>query len=126
MRRAQRALADFLPLIDWPRFRRVNLNEEVEIASAEIAASPAVTTARPFCGCCARMRAVETACCRQDAKPTSPHVRIPGSARDATRTARTHARAWRSVRRRWTAAAHGLSIGVPPFVADVALAIRRA
>ena len=30
MRRAQRALADFLPLMDWPHFRRGNLNEEIE------------------------------------------------------------------------------------------------
>jgi mannan endo-1,4-beta-mannosidase len=33
MRRAQRALADFLPLVDWPRFRRGNLNEEIETDS---------------------------------------------------------------------------------------------
>jgi mannan endo-1,4-beta-mannosidase len=30
MRRAQRALAGFLPLVDWGRFRRRNLNEEIE------------------------------------------------------------------------------------------------
>ena len=30
MRRAQRAMADFLPLIDWLRFRRSNLNEEID------------------------------------------------------------------------------------------------
>jgi hypothetical protein len=30
MRRAQRSLADFLPLVDWPHFRRGNLNEEIE------------------------------------------------------------------------------------------------
>jgi len=31
MRVAQRAMADFLPLIDWPRFRRRNLNAEVKV-----------------------------------------------------------------------------------------------
>ncbi|MFC0410814.1 glycoside hydrolase 5 family protein [Roseomonas elaeocarpi] len=31
MRRAQRALAGFLPLIQWDRFHRRNLNEEVEV-----------------------------------------------------------------------------------------------
>ncbi len=31
MRAAQQAMAGFLPLIDWPRFRRRNLNEEVEL-----------------------------------------------------------------------------------------------
>jgi mannan endo-1,4-beta-mannosidase len=31
MRRAQKALADFLPLIDWPRFRRRTLSGEVRV-----------------------------------------------------------------------------------------------
>jgi mannan endo-1,4-beta-mannosidase len=31
MRRAQRAMADFLPLVDWTRFRRRNLNGEVRV-----------------------------------------------------------------------------------------------
>ncbi len=33
MRAAQKSLADFLPLIDWNRFQRRNLNCEVELAS---------------------------------------------------------------------------------------------
>jgi len=37
MRAAQRAMADFLPLIDWTRFRRRNLNEEVEVSGAKVA-----------------------------------------------------------------------------------------
>jgi mannan endo-1,4-beta-mannosidase len=37
MRQAQRALAGFLPMIDWPLFRRVNLNEEVKAAGANAA-----------------------------------------------------------------------------------------
>ena len=36
MRRAQSALAGFLPLIDWPRFRRRNLNEEVRVSSPAV------------------------------------------------------------------------------------------
>ncbi len=34
MRAAQRALADFLPLLDWTRFQRRNLNTEVELSDA--------------------------------------------------------------------------------------------
>lgn len=37
MREAQRALATFLPLIDWPRFRRRNLNEEIEVSAPGLA-----------------------------------------------------------------------------------------
>jgi len=36
MRRAQKAMADFLPLIDWPRFRRRNLSEEVKAAGHHV------------------------------------------------------------------------------------------
>ncbi|EYD76595.1 hypothetical protein Rumeso_01553 [Rubellimicrobium mesophilum DSM 19309] len=38
MRRAQSALAGFLPLIDWPRFRRRNLNEEVRTSTPAVRA----------------------------------------------------------------------------------------
>ncbi|GAC1338223.1 MAG: hypothetical protein NVSMB18_04280 [Acetobacteraceae bacterium] len=38
MRRAQRSLADFLPLIDWPRFRRRILNGELGCSDPDIAA----------------------------------------------------------------------------------------
>lgn len=38
MRRAQRALAGFLPLIDWTRFRRRNLNDEIEVSTPAVAA----------------------------------------------------------------------------------------
>ncbi|MFT8243716.1 hypothetical protein [Roseomonas sp. BN140053] len=31
MRRAQQALAGFLPLVDWPRFHRRNLNDEITV-----------------------------------------------------------------------------------------------
>lgn len=37
MRRAQAALARFLPLIDWPRFRRRNLSDAVECSDASVA-----------------------------------------------------------------------------------------
>ncbi|TCZ61312.1 glycoside hydrolase 5 family protein [Roseicella aquatilis] len=37
MRRAQRAMAEFLPLLDWPRFARVNLNEEIETEADTVA-----------------------------------------------------------------------------------------
>lgn len=37
MRRAQGELARFLPLIDWPRFRRRNLNEEIVASHRDLA-----------------------------------------------------------------------------------------
>jgi hypothetical protein len=38
MRRAQRALAGFLPLVDWPRFRRRSLDGEIEVDDPAVAA----------------------------------------------------------------------------------------
>lgn len=38
MRRAQRALAGFLPLVDWGRFHRRNLNKEIEVDANGVAA----------------------------------------------------------------------------------------
>ncbi|MGG5810310.1 hypothetical protein [Falsiroseomonas sp. CW058] len=38
MRRAQRAMAGFLPLLEWSRLRRRNLNEEIEVTTPGIAA----------------------------------------------------------------------------------------
>ncbi|WP_426956567.1 hypothetical protein [Muricoccus radiodurans] len=37
MRRAQRAMSDFLPLVAWGRFHRRNLNEEAEVDDPEVA-----------------------------------------------------------------------------------------
>ncbi|RYG24230.1 hypothetical protein EON82_11450 [bacterium] len=37
MRRAQRAMAEFLPLIDWNDFYRRNLNEEIEVSDPNVA-----------------------------------------------------------------------------------------
>jgi hypothetical protein len=38
MRRAQRGLADFMPLIDWSRFHRRNMSPEIAIAGGDYAA----------------------------------------------------------------------------------------
>ncbi len=37
MREAQRAMAAFLPLVDWTRFHRRNLNEEIAVSSPSLA-----------------------------------------------------------------------------------------
>jgi hypothetical protein len=37
MRKAQQAMAGFLPLVDWSRFQRRNLNSEIESTSDEVA-----------------------------------------------------------------------------------------
>jgi mannan endo-1,4-beta-mannosidase len=53
MRRAQRAMSAFLPLVDWTRFRRVNLNAEVTAARERSPSSPVATPTRRWSGSCA-------------------------------------------------------------------------
>jgi mannan endo-1,4-beta-mannosidase len=38
MRRAQKAMADFLPLMDWKNFRRRNLNDEIVVCEGKVQA----------------------------------------------------------------------------------------
>ncbi|WP_437515305.1 hypothetical protein [Sorangium sp. So ce1099] len=130
MRRAQRAMADFLPLLDWPRFRRRNL-------TAEVALEPA-TGALAACACGDDAQAVvwlvrtdsldAGGMLRRDAAPARARLRVPGLA-----PGRYAVTAWDTargeVRGRGEARADGdagLVVEMPPVVTDVALAIRRA
>lgn len=90
MRKAQKALADFLPLIDWQRFRRRNLNEEIGLDSLEpgpeSGQEPGASLARFGCG--DERQAVvwllrsdqrtPDGRVRTDAPPCRVQVRIPG------------------------------------------------
>jgi len=81
MRRAQRAMADFLPLIDWPRFRRRNLAGEALAAGHHVFACGGEDQAlvwllrRGATGADGRMR--------EDLPPKSAQVTLPLSARAA-------------------------------------------
>lgn len=127
MRRAQRALSLFLPLIDWTSFRRRNLNTEVKSLSGH---------AVPFA--CGDDRQAVVWLLRADtvgpdgtldraAPPLSTAIRVPGLA-----PGRYRATGWDTVAGAvaWEldveASARALTLTVPPFVADVAVALRPA
>jgi hypothetical protein len=125
MRRAQRALADFLPLVDWPRFRRGNLNEEIE-------SDPDVVTF----GCGDARQAVVWLLRRGpllpdgrlDARlpPRPATLRLPGLAPGHYRLALWDTRTGIPVGS-LTAPSLGnglLSTRLPPFSGDIAIAIR--
>jgi len=127
MRRAQRALAGFLPLIDWPRFRRVNLNEEVEVSSARTAAFACGDGRQALVWLLRRGPLDPKGMLRRDAEPISPRVRVPG-----LKAGRYRITAWDTRAGAVVGAFEadggdgGLAISAPPFVSDVALAIRPA
>jgi mannan endo-1,4-beta-mannosidase len=135
MREAQKALAGFLPLIDWTRFRRRNLNSEIGVEG-------------PGCtgfACGDREQAVvwilradvlridtlrvdrdRKGMLRQDAEPVSPAVAIPGLA-----PGRYRVTFWDTVAGRCAGcveaepAADGrLTLSLPPMRTDLAMAVR--
>jgi len=126
MRLAQRALAGFTPLIDWPRFRRRNLNQE-----AALLAGPATVFA------CGDAEQALVYLLRTDslgrngmldrgAPPITAILRIPGLAPGAYRATPfdpVEGRALQPVDAQ--AGPDGLTLTTPPFVGDLALAVRR-
>lgn len=126
MRQAQRALSGFLPLIDWSRFRRRNLNEEIETDDHGLAAFGCGDAAQavawllrrgPF-GADGRLAAPEA--------PAT--VVVPGLT-----AGRYVVTLWDTVagreRGRLAATAGGngaLTVALPPFGADLAMAVRAA
>ena len=130
MRRAQAALTGFLPLIDWPRFARGNLNEEVEASGAAVA--------RFACGDAAqavvwllrtdtlpRVRGLKML--RRDVAPVAVQLRVPGLSPGRYRVTAWDTREGATLGERVAEAdGAGLAVETPPFIADLALAVGRA
>ena len=127
MRKAQRGLARFLPLIDWRRFERVNLSKEVETSARDVV---------PF-ACGDSMQAIVWLLrtkprgpdrrLKRTAPPLAPVLRIPGLQPGAYSIT-----AWDTElgAPRGSFEGHaeedGLTLQVPPLTTDLALAVRRA
>jgi mannan endo-1,4-beta-mannosidase len=127
MRRAQHAMARFMPLIDWPALRRVNLNEEVKVSNRSVAA----------CACGDARQAVvwllrtdtkkRKSVLPREAAPLKVKVLVPG-----LEPGRYSITPWdteagtpgQEISAQADAA--GLSFDTPPFRRDLALAIRRS
>lgn len=127
MREAQRALADFLPLIDLPRFRRRNLNDELRISAAGLAGFACGDRAQAVVWLLRTDTVGGDGMLRRDAEPLRAELRLPGLA-----PGRYRATAWdtkRGVTRgmcTFEAGDDGLTLALPPVRADLAVAIRRA
>ncbi len=127
MRSAQRALAAFLPLIDWTRFRRGNLNEEIALSNAKLTAF----------GCGDRRQAIVwllrtdtrsvLGTVRQDAAPLDVRVEVPGLEPGSYDVALFDTVAGRVVGERSDLPSKGvLAIPAGAVATDLALAIRPA
>ncbi len=127
MREAQRALSAFLPLIDWPSFRRRNVSDEIKTSSGELVAF----------GCADEEQAIvwllrtdiigRNGMLRPDAPPIRTTLRISGMP-----TGRYLVTAFDTSRGEIVgsfpviAGQGGVTLETLPFSADQALAIRRA
>jgi mannan endo-1,4-beta-mannosidase len=131
---AQRALAGFLPLIDWPAFRRRNLNEEVRTNSEQVAAAACGDAAQAVVwllrtNCAPRGRIEENGIgCMlpRDAEPLAVDVSVPALA-----PGRYRVTAWDTGQGRAVAAfecfadRESLRFETPGIVTDMAFAITR-
>jgi hypothetical protein len=133
MHAAQKALADFLPLIDWNRFRRRNLNQEMAIEGAgDCCAGFACGDGERAVAWVLRRdrldRLDQKGMLRKDAEPVHPTVTIPGLAEGRYRITFWNTAAGRieGAREAERGADGRLRIPLPPLVTDVAFAVARA
>jgi mannan endo-1,4-beta-mannosidase len=126
MRRAQHALAYFLPLIDWPSFRRVNLNHEVEVSDPNVAAFACGDARQALVWLLRKDTLGPDGMIRRDAAASGIDLRIPG-----LHAGRYSATLWDTAAGLspgsidGTADDVGLALTLPRFTADIALAVSR-
>ena len=125
MRAAQRALAEFLPLINWNNFRRRNLNEEIEISAPDCAVFGCGDERQAVVWLLRRDIIGKDGTLKKAALPMTSHIAVPGLSAGQYRVT-----AWNTTRgvevARFEAALEGevLRFETPPFVGDLALAIQ--
>jgi hypothetical protein len=126
MRRAQHALARFLPLIDWPSFHRVNLNHEVAVSDPNVAAFACGDAHQALVWLLRKDTLGPDGTVRRGAAPSGVKLRIPG-----LHAGRYSATLWDTAAGlspgaiEGTADDAGLALSLPPFKADIALAVSR-
>jgi hypothetical protein len=127
MRAAQRGLAGFLELIDWTKFDRRNLNQEVTVPDAPFHVFASGDGAQAVIWLLRDESVSEDGTVDRSARPLSPYIRMPGLERGRYRVS-----AWDTGAGKLAAefeiahtGATDAAIRVPGVVSDTALAIRR-
>ena len=77
MRKAQRAMAEFLPLIDWTRFPRRNINEEMKALASNIACFGCSDGHQAVLWLLRKDTLGPNGMLRRGAAPTSTMIRVP-------------------------------------------------
>jgi mannan endo-1,4-beta-mannosidase len=126
MRRAQASLSGFLPLIDWSRFKRRNLNREVKALSPQISCFACGDEGQAVVWLLRRDITGPDGMLRRDAPPLSTSLRVPGLVPGRYRITAWNTQTGEVQAVSAAAASRSLLIELPPFAADLALAIRAA
>ena len=132
MRGAQRAMAAFLPLVDWARFDRRSLGPEILLRDADGEAVGEARVAR--FGCASRDQAVlyllprdrldRRGLMRRDAPPLRLRAEVPGLAAGRYRVTGWDTATGESVAGAEQRSGEG-GFNLPPFAADLAVALVR-
>jgi hypothetical protein len=126
MREAQRAMAQFLPLLDFTRFRRRNRNEEVSVSKPAVRVAACADAEQALLWLVRADRIRENGMLDPAAEPIRPAVSIPG-----LREGSYNVTAWDTLNGRPAAefvaggGAERLTFDVPGLATDLALAVRR-
>jgi mannan endo-1,4-beta-mannosidase len=123
MHRAQAALSAFLPLIDWPRFRRQPVDVEVEGAPDRLATFACADADQAVVYLLRRDTIGPDGTLRRDATPIATRLRVPGLTDGACRATVVDPQDGR-VQAMIDVAPDG-RVALAPFVSDAVIAIRR-
>jgi mannan endo-1,4-beta-mannosidase len=124
MRVAQRGLAEFLPLIDWRRFRRRNLNDEMRISSETVRGAACGDDAQAIVWLIRTDALDRKGMLARDADPVQVRIELPGLEAAPYRVVAWNTAEGTAMGEQTCGHQGGLfAIDVPPFVADIALAI---
>ncbi|MDQ3557073.1 MAG: hypothetical protein M3409_09915, partial [Gemmatimonadota bacterium] len=127
MRSAQRALAGFLPLIDWSRFQRKNLNAELRISASGIAGFACGDDTQAVAWLLRTDSIGRDGALRRDAAPLHARLHLPGLA-----SGRYRATLWDTLRGVPAGVCESstrdgeLELTLPPIRTDLAVAVRHA
>jgi hypothetical protein len=128
MRKAQKALAGFLPLIDWTRFRRRNLNYEIEVEGRGCVGFACGDGEQAVVWVLRVDRLDRKGMLRKDAEPVEAAVAIPGLGEGRYRVTRwdTAAGVCLGCSEMERGADGRLLVSLPSLRTDVAVAVRHA
>jgi mannan endo-1,4-beta-mannosidase len=127
MRSAQGALAAFLPLVDWSRFQRKNLNAELRISAAGIAGFACSDDTQAVAWLLRTDSVGRDGTLRREVAPLRAQLRLPGLG-----SGRYRATAWDTLRGIPTEVCEfstrdgECDLTLPPIRTDLAVAVRRA